>query len=70
MNDEDRAVSWLRVKARIGYTKVSQEQRKQLYEWVLDRPHVVNSPISNHTIIIKDENNEKMSGKTSPANFH
>jgi hypothetical protein len=59
MNDEERTVSWSRVKARKGYTKVSQELRKQLYEWVLDHPHVVNSPISNDTIIIKDNNNEK-----------
>jgi hypothetical protein len=38
---------------------VSVELRKKLYDWVLDHPHVVNSPITNDTIIIRDENNEK-----------
>jgi hypothetical protein len=35
MDDEEREVSWSRVKAQIGYTKVSPQLRKQLYEWVL-----------------------------------
>ena len=60
MNKEERALSWLRVKLRRGYTKVLVNLRKKLYDWVLDYPHVVNSPITNDTIIIRDEDNEKM----------
>ena len=59
MNQEERALSWSRVKLGRGYTKVSVELRKKLYDWVLDHPHVVNSPITNDTIIIRDEHNEK-----------
>ena len=29
------------------------------YDWVSDHPHVVNDPITNETIIIRDENKDK-----------
>ena len=59
MNHKEREVSWLRVKSRRGYKKVSVELRKNIYGCFLDHPHVMNSPINNDTIIIRGENNKK-----------
>ena len=40
--------------------KVFSRTMQNIYDSVLDHTHVVNYPINNVTIIIRDENNEKM----------
>jgi hypothetical protein len=46
---------WLSsVERRKGYSKVSPELRKRVFEWINNHPHIVNSPISNDTLLVPD----------------
>jgi hypothetical protein len=47
-------VPWSSVEKRKGYSKVSPELRKKLFEWINNHPHIVNSPISNDTLLVPD----------------
>lgn len=47
-------VSWNIVEARRGHRKVTDAMRKALHEWILAHPRVVESPIANDTLLVKD----------------
>ena len=47
-------VPWSSVEKRKGYSKVSPKLRKRLFEWINNHPHIVNSPISNDTLLVPD----------------
>jgi hypothetical protein len=47
-------LSWSRVKARLGHSKVTPIIRQKLHEWILDHPHVIDSPIAKDCLWIKD----------------
>ena len=50
----EAGLSWSKVKARIGHSKVTPVIRQKLHDWILDHPHVIDSPISNDCLWIKD----------------
>ena len=58
--DENKII-WSSVKLRQGYFKVSADLRKKLNDWILKHPYIINSPISNDTILIRNpiNSNEK-----------
>jgi hypothetical protein len=47
-------LSWSKVKARRGYSKVTPAIWKKLHQWILDHPHMIDSPISKDCLLIKD----------------
>jgi hypothetical protein len=46
------SVSWANVQSRKGYSKVSPEIRSKFLEWFMAHPYVVESPISNETVLV------------------
>jgi hypothetical protein len=48
------SVSWSNVQSRKGYSKVSPEVRSKFLEWFMNHPNVVESPIVNETIFVKN----------------
>jgi hypothetical protein len=48
------SVSWSNVQSRKGYSKVSPEVRSKFLEWFMNHPNVVESPIVNETILVKN----------------
>ena len=50
-------ILWSSVKSRKGYSKVSIELRKKLFDWIIKHPDIVDSPLSNDTILIKNPSN-------------
>mmetsp|Transcript_5084 Transcript_5084/g.7971 ORF Transcript_5084/g.7971 Transcript_5084/m.7971 type:complete len:182 (+) Transcript_5084:2-547(+) len=56
-SNEDRKIMWSQLKKKKGYSKVSEQLRKELQEWILDHPSVVPSPITNETLLIADPDN-------------
>ena len=48
------------VKKRKNYSKVTPELIDYLHEWIVNYPQVVNSPISNDTLLVP---NHKQPGK-------
>jgi hypothetical protein len=51
----DNTVSWSRVKPRKGFTKITPEIREKLNLWILGHPHVIQSPITNDTLLIVNQ---------------
>ena len=51
--------------ARKGHSKITESVRKALHTWVIDHPRVVNSPITNDTILVlnPDTNQKERVGK-------
>ena len=47
-------VSWSNVKSRKGYSKVSPEIRFIFLEWFMNHPNVVESPITNETLLVRN----------------
>jgi hypothetical protein len=47
-------LSWSKVKARIGHSKVTPTIRQKLHEWILGHHHVIDSPIAKDCLWIKD----------------
>jgi hypothetical protein len=47
-------VSWSRVKPRKGFTKITPEIREKLNQWILGHPQVIQSPITNDTLLLPD----------------
>jgi hypothetical protein len=45
-------VSWSNVQSRQGYSKVSPAIRSKFLEWFMNHPNVVESPITNETLLI------------------
>ena len=45
------------MQSRKGYSKVSRALREKLYDWILKHPEIINSPISNDTILIRNPTN-------------
>ena len=43
---------WVSVKKRKNYSKVTPELIEHLHEWIGNHPQVVNSPISNDTLVV------------------
>jgi hypothetical protein len=54
LHNDEYSVSWSTVKKRKGYSKVSPQLRKKLYEWFLNHPQVIASPIASDTLLLKD----------------
>ena len=54
---EEEAMSWVTVKKRKGFKKVSEELRKKLHDWFIKHPQVVASPFANDTLKIPDPEN-------------
>ena len=54
LTEQEWDISWATVKARKGYTKITEEVRAELHDWVLAHPHVVVSPIANDTRLVVD----------------
>ena len=46
------SVSWSNVQSRKGYSKVSPAIRSKFLEWFMNHPNVVESPITNETLLI------------------
>ena len=51
---EEEEMSWVAVKKRKGFKKVSEELRKKLHDWFIKHPQVVASPFANDTLKIPD----------------
>lgn len=47
----EEGLSWSQVKARKGHSKITEAVRVALHDWVLNHPRVVNSPITNETLL-------------------
>jgi hypothetical protein len=45
-------VSWSRVKARKGFSKIMPEIREKLNQWILGHPQVIQSPITIDTLLL------------------
>ena len=54
---EEKNIVWSSVQSRKGYSKVSPALREKLYDWILKHPEIINSPISNDTILIRNPTN-------------
>jgi hypothetical protein len=52
----ENTVSWSRVKQCKGFTKITLEIREKLNDWILAHPHVIQSPITNDTLLIGNRN--------------
>jgi hypothetical protein len=50
----DNNASWSRVKPRKGFTKITLEIREKLNQWILGHPRVIQSPITNDTLLIRN----------------
>ena len=50
----DNKVSRSRVKPRKGFTKITLEIREKLNQWILGHPQVIQSPITNDTLLIRN----------------
>jgi hypothetical protein len=48
----DSGVSWSNVQSRKGYSKVSPEIRSKFLKWFMNHPNVIESPITNETILV------------------
>jgi hypothetical protein len=51
----DNTVSWSRVKPCKGFTKITPEIHEKLNWWILGHPHVIQSPITNDTLLIVNQ---------------
>ena len=69
-------LSWSLVEARKGYTKITSAVKAALHAWVLNHPRVVNSPIANETLLVKNpatgevERVSKLLGEISIREMH
>jgi hypothetical protein len=45
-------LSWASVKKRKGFSKVTPEIRKNLVKWILEHPHIIQSPLVSDTLMI------------------
>jgi hypothetical protein len=54
LRNEGAGVLWAAVQKRKGYSKVSPELRGKLYEWFLNHLQVIQLPIANDTLLLKD----------------
>jgi hypothetical protein len=46
--------SWSRVKPWKGFSKITPEIHERLHQWIVDHPQVVQSPITNNTLLLLD----------------
>jgi hypothetical protein len=63
--NQEQGVSWAVTKKRKGYSKITVEIREKLHHWIMNHPHVIDSPISNDTVLIlnPDTNLKERVGK-------
>ena len=47
-------ISWSQTQRRKGFSKITELMKKQVLKWVLDHKHVVHSPISDDTVLVKN----------------
>jgi hypothetical protein len=59
VRNDGTSVLWSTVEKRKGYSKVSPELRTKLYDWFLKHPQVIQSPIANDTLLLKDPDDPK-----------
>ena len=59
LTEREEGISWSQVRRRRGHSKITPEIRVLLHEWVLSHPRVVNSPIANETLLVKDRDTGK-----------
>jgi hypothetical protein len=50
----EEGLSWSTVGRKKSRSNVTEEMRAKLHAWVLNHPHVVDSPIARDTLLIKD----------------
>jgi hypothetical protein len=55
-----KGIAWSSVKARKGHSKITEAVRAALLVWVLNHSRVINSPIANETLLVKNEETGKM----------
>ena len=51
---KEKGLMWSRVRNRKGYSKISLSLRKALFQWILDHPSIVPSPISKDTLLVRN----------------
>ena len=57
MREQPSTTTFSRVLKRLGRKKVSKELEKEFYEWLDNHNMVIQSPLANDTILVKDPNN-------------
>jgi hypothetical protein len=48
-------VNWSVKKKRKGFTKITATIQADLRQWILDHPHVINSPIAKDTLLVRNK---------------
>ena len=61
LTQEEITVSWCSVQKRNGYTQITLMVKLALHKWILEHPHVVNSPLTSDVILVKDKETGKKS---------
>jgi hypothetical protein len=60
LTNGERGVYWALAKRKRGFSKIDAELRQLLIKAFNDHPHVIVSPNAKDTLLIKDENGEKV----------
>ena len=47
-------VNWSAKKKRKGFSKITATVQANLRQWILDHPHVINSPIAKDTLLVRN----------------
>ena len=61
------SIFWSSIPKRKGYTKINEQVKKYLYNWIIQHPQVVKSPIANNFL------KESIDGHSEPqlvSNFY
>ena len=55
LSRHEEGLSWSSVEARKGHSRITKAVKEALHGWVLDHPRVVDSPLTNDTLLVLNE---------------
>ena len=59
LTSDNREVLWSSVKKRSKYSKISDDLKKRVVNWLTDHPRIIQSPLANDVLLIKNPENPK-----------